>query len=558
MKKVLIKIRSLFSFFKYLWSNFLLFKFLILGVFLLSIFEYVALSISLLLVEDNKLETSANFVTNFWKYFLEILDVNFDKNIILWVFIILLSLRVFFGFIFSSLSIFFSKKIHYLFNQKIFNEIIKNISLLKIYNKTVGYYLQLAGDSSFKSGAITVSFIDLITSMISGVVSLYILYQFSQNFFFITLAFLCLCLFIYSFLFKIVLKINSDSIEFSKSAGTIFLDGINNLRSIRTIKGEEFIIKKHQRFMQNYTRMLFKLEFLKKALKVIPIFILFIFSIYYFYPSNVEYDKYLDVSFWFTLTIIISRVLGAFGIILISFIDFLTQFRFVSDIHELVNIFNKRRFSEKNQKSEIDKIFKINLTNINFGYEKNKKILANFNYSFIKNNIYAIIGKSGTGKSTLADIISGLIFDYRGNLYFNNNLNKKNMFNDIILVEQDSKIFTGTVYDNLTLGTNFKKDEVKIILKEFNLKKFSNNLNLNLNYRGNNISGGERQRFAISRALLRKPSVLILDEATNALDDKNFKAVMYKLKLLMKNKILILITHEARVKKYVNKIIDFK
>jgi ABC-type bacteriocin/lantibiotic exporter with double-glycine peptidase domain len=558
MKYVYKNINSLLNFFKYLWQNFSIFKYLILGVFLLSIFEYIVLSISLLLVENNELEESTNFLTSFWKNTFSWLDLDINNNDILWIFVILLSLRVFFGFIFSNLIVFFSKKIHYLFNEKIFNEIIHNISLLKIYNKTIGYYLQLAGDSSFKSGAITVSFFDLIVSCISGLVSLFILYQFSEVFFFISLIFLCTCLFCYSFLLKFVLNINSKSIEYSKAAGTAFMDGINNLRSIRTIKGGNYIINNHRFLMKTYTFLLFKLEFLKKTLKIIPIIILFFFSIYYFYPENTKNTQFVDTSFLFALVIIISRVLSAFGIILISFIDFLTQYKFVSDIDKLVSIFNIKNSKEIRVINQKEKISKINLSNINFGYKKNKKIISNFNYEFVKNNIYAIIGESGTGKSTLADIISGLVITYKGKLYFNNSLKKTNLFSDIILVEQDSKIFTGTVYDNLTLGKKFDRSKIIKLLNYFGLKKFSDNLDLKLNYRGNNISGGEKQRFAIARALLRDPSVLILDEATNALDEKTFVAVMKKLKLIMKNKTLILITHEKRVRKYVNKIIEFK
>ena len=558
MKYFYKNMNSLLNFFKYLWQNFSIFKYLIFGVFLLSIFEYIVLSISLLLVENYELETSTSFLTSFWKITFSWLDLDINNNDILWIFVILISLRVFFGFIFSNLTVFFSKKIHYLFNEKIFNEIIQNISLLKIYNKTIGYYLQLAGDSSFKSGAITVSFFDLIVSCISGLVSLFILYQFSELFFFISLIFLCTCLFCYSFLLKFVLKINSKSIEYSKAAGSTFMDGINNLRSIRTIKGGNYIINSHRFLMKTYTFLLFKLEFLKKTLKIIPIIILFFFSIYYFYPENIKNTQFVDTSFLFALVVIISRVLSAFGIILISFIDFLTQYKFVSDIDKLVSIFNIKNSKDIRLINQKEKISKINLSNINFGYKKNKKIISNFNYEFVKNNIYAIIGESGTGKSTLADIISGLVLNYKGKLYFNNSLKKTNLFSDIILVEQDSKIFTGTVYDNLTLGKKFDRSKIIKLLNYFGLKKFSNNLNLKLNYRGNNISGGEKQRFAIARALLRGPSVLILDEATNALDEKTFVAVMKKLKLIMKNKTLILITHEKRVKKYVNKIIEFK
>ena len=555
--------KYLIKFFQYLVKNFSIFKYLICGVIFLSIFEYITLSISLLLVENANLIKEANSSSVIiWKNIFDFFKLDFDKNQILWLFIILLTFRILFGFIFSNLTFYFSKKIHYFFNAKIFNEIINNISLLKIYNRTVGYYLQLAGDSSFKSGAIVVSILDLIVAAISGIVSLYILYQFSAFFFLVSCVFLFFCLIIYSFLFKVVLKLNHSSVNFSKLASTIFLDGINNLRSIRTIKGGNFIISTHDSLMKEYTKLLFILESLKKTLKIVPVIILLLFSIYYFYPNHFVNRDSLDISFFFTLIIILSRVLSSFGVILISFIDFLTQFKFVRDINDLIDVFNHRNSSLKkyNTNSKINNsiISSITLKNLNFNFNKNRKIIDNFNYNFLKNNIYAITGKSGTGKSTLADIISGLTFDFKGDLFFNNNIKIRNLFSNIILVEQDSRIFTGTVYENLTLGSNFNPEEVKKILMYLGLDKFANNLYLRLNYKGSNISGGEKQRFAIARALLRKPDVLILDEATNALDKNNFALVIKKLKLSMKNKILIFITHESRVNKYVDKIIEFK
>ena len=553
----------LIKFLQYLVKNFSIFKYLIFGVIFLSIFEYITLSISLLLVENTNLVREANSSSVIiWKNIFDFFKLDLNKNQILWLFILLLTFRILFGFIFSNLTFYFSKKIHYLFNAKIFNEIINNISLLKIYNKTVGYYLQLGGDSSFKSGAIVVSILDFIVAVISGIVSLYILYQFSEFFFLVSCAFLFFCLIIYSFLFKIVLKLNHSSVNFSKLASTIFLDGINNLRSIRTIKGENFIISTHDSLMKEYTKLLFILESLKKTLKIVPVIILLLFSIYYFYPNHFVNRDSLDISFFFTFIIILSRVLSSFGVILISFIDFLTQFKFVRDINDLIDVFNHRNsFLKKyntNNTSNNSTISCIILKNLYFNFNKNKKIIDNFNYKFLKNNIYAITGKSGTGKSTLADIISGLTFNFKGDLFFNNNIKIRDLFSNIILVEQDSKIFTGTVYENLTLGNNFKPNEVKKILIYLGLDKFANNLYLKLNYRGNNISGGEKQRFAIARALLRKPDVLILDEATNALDKNNFALVIRKLKLSMKNKILIFITHETRINKYVDKIIEFK
>ena len=161
-------LKYLIKFLLYLVKNFSIFKYLICAVIFLSIFEYITLSISLLLVENTSIIKVANSSSVIlWRSIFDFFKLDFNKNEILWLFIILLTFRILFGFIFSNLLFFFSKKIHYIFNEKIFNEIINNISLLKIYNKTVGYYLQLAGDSSFKSGSIVVSTLDFIVATIS-------------------------------------------------------------------------------------------------------------------------------------------------------------------------------------------------------------------------------------------------------------------------------------------------------------------------------------------------------------------------------------------------------
>ena len=208
---------SLLNFFKFLWKTFPIFKYLIFGIIFLSFFEYVALSITLLLVENDNIIAENKFIKNFWEIIFNSLGINFGKEEILWVFIILINLRVLLGFIFSNLTFYFSKTIHYFLNNKIYNEIINKISLLKIYKKTVGYYLQLAGDSSFKAGTITVSSLDLIVGIISGIVSFYILYRFSPILFLFSVFFFLACSFIYFFVIKFLLKTNQTSLNMQNS-----------------------------------------------------------------------------------------------------------------------------------------------------------------------------------------------------------------------------------------------------------------------------------------------------------------------------------------------------
>jgi len=179
----------------------------------------------------------------------------------------------------------------------------------------------------------------------------------------------------------------------------------------------------------------------------------------------------------------------------------------------------------------------------------------------MKNNSYALIGKSGSGKSCFADILSGLNADFDGEIIINKKkINKINNILDknIILVEQTSKIIEGSLYENLTLGKFYDDLEIHYLLKKLNLEDLSKRLHLKLEYQGANLSGGQRQRIAICRAILLKPEVLILDESLNALDEINFNIVLNFLLLRFKEKILIFITHDKRIIEKTNKILNLK
>jgi ABC-type bacteriocin/lantibiotic exporter with double-glycine peptidase domain len=248
--------------------------------------------------------------------------------------------------------------------------------------------------------------------------------------------------------------------------------------------------------------------------------------------------------------------------------NIISEFTNLNSIDELLDLssnitykdFKVNELKDKNNASVKKNINEINIIDLSFGFN-NKYLFKDINFNFYKNNSYALIGKSGSGKSCFADILSGLNIDFDGQILINkktinnaNNILDKN----IILVEQTSKIIEGSLYENLTLGMFYADLEIYDLLKKLNLEDLSKRLHSKLEYQGANLSGGQRQRIAICRAILLKPEVLILDESLNALDEISFDIIINFLFSEFKEKILIFITHDKRIIKKVNKILNLE
>ncbi|MDA8841977.1 ABC transporter ATP-binding protein/permease [Candidatus Pelagibacter bacterium] len=235
-------------------------------------------------------------------------------------------------------------------------------------------------------------------------------------------------------------------------------------------------------------------------------------------------------------------------------------------VNAINNILGKRSFRENkdkiNNKNKLlfkNEIKALDLKNVSFSYkEKSKKIINKLNYKMLPGDIIGIIGQSGSGKTTLINLISGLLKPTSGKILINKNHNIKfeNIKDKIGYVSQTVYLSDESIKSNIALGNLITKKEEKYIdflLKKLNLSEL--NKNLNIGEKGSRISGGQIQRIGIARALFRNPEILILDEATSSLDQKNEKIVVKFLKKFCSNKILIFSTHKIKLLTNCNKII---
>ena len=212
----------------------------------------------------------------------------------------------------------------------------------------------------------------------------------------------------------------------------------------------------------------------------------------------------------------------------------------------------------------INKVLKIK--DLCFKYSENKIILKKISFEILKGQTIGIIGESGSGKSSLVDIIIGLLKPNSGSVNVDGiNINSKlrSWQNNIGYVSQSIYLTDDSIIRNVALGVNddqIDKKSVENSLESAQLKKFINTLpngiHTKVGERGVRLSGGQRQRLGVARALYREPKLIILDEPTNALDAETEKLLMDSIILKDKSLTLIMISHSVTSLKYFDKVID--
>ncbi|MGB2483321.1 MAG: ABC transporter ATP-binding protein [Flavobacteriaceae bacterium] len=193
----------------------------------------------------------------------------------------------------------------------------------------------------------------------------------------------------------------------------------------------------------------------------------------------------------------------------------------------------------------------IELKNIDFKYEDDY-VLSDFNLTIPKGANVALVGQSGSGKSTIANLISRFYDVNNGSILIDGvdirNIKKQSLRKLIGLVTQDSILFNDSIRNNVAISDNAISDEEIIeALKVANawefVSKLPDGIHTNVGDSGNKLSGGQKQRISIARAVLKNPPIMVLDEATSALDTESEHLVQKALENMMKNRTSIVIAH---------------
>lgn len=206
---------------------------------------------------------------------------------------------------------------------------------------------------------------------------------------------------------------------------------------------------------------------------------------------------------------------------------------------------------------------KIEITNINFKYE-DENVLKDFSLEIKKGQTIALVGQSGSGKSTIANLLTRFYDVNEGSILIDGidikKLDLHSLRGLIGLVTQDSILFNDTIKANIALGKEDATDEEIVealtIANAYEfVKDLPNGIYTNIGDSGNKLSGGQKQRLSIARAVLKNPPIMILDEATSALDTESEKFVQLALENMMQNRTSIVIAHRLSTIQKANKIV---
>lgn len=226
----------------------------------------------------------------------------------------------------------------------------------------------------------------------------------------------------------------------------------------------------------------------------------------------------------------------------------------------LVEIFNEKE-KENTGTKELKSIESIEFKNFNFKYGTDmQKVLENISLKINKKEKIAIVGKTGSGKTTLIRTLLNL-YDMQEGLFINGEdyrlFSPTSFKKQIAYVSQREQLFSDSIYNNVTLfNPSYTEDEVKEVLKIAHLdENFPEGIKTKIGERGLNLSGGQRQRLSIARALIIHPSLLLLDDAFSAIDNKTSTKIINSFKECNIFESLILVTHKPAIAKEMDRII---
>jgi ABC-type multidrug transport system fused ATPase/permease subunit len=455
-------------------------------------------------------------------------------------------LQIFLNFIFFTfiekqhvnlLSVFFSVTL-----SKNYQEIIRNKSTK--YNQLFSRYIEnfikniIGGTLKIFSEIIFVFFVLVYLAYVNFVLTFYIL--FILLFFFL----------FYNLLIKSYLTKNSKKISETEEIlkNTIY-EYIKNFREIFIFRLKKSFFYKFQLHSNNFTRYEKKYLFIASLARNILEVLLIIFILgYLIYNKNNLENSFSSIAI---IIFALIRLLPSVNTLNHNLAQISQHSYSTIELQKFINLkYKKFNFSTNVSLIIKKKLNYIKLNNLGFNFLNNNYLFKHLNFKFYLNEIILIKGKSGTGKTTLVDLLTGILKPTEGKVLFFDKNNKKFNFNNFGYVSQSPTLFSNTLAYNLTfkeqLTQNEKEKLIHLINKiDLNLgSKTIDILNHEISEDGKNLSGGQLKKISLIRNYFFDPKVIILDEITANLDQNSSKKVIDLINENKKDKIHFIISHK--------------
>jgi ABC-type bacteriocin/lantibiotic exporter with double-glycine peptidase domain len=506
-----------------------------------------------------------NILINF-SFFLKKFNNNEISVLIVLFFIIFIFKTVFFT-VLIKLSSKFSSEISFNLSSKIFENYL--------YQK---YYFYLTRGSS--------KLIQNITNEINNLINIYlasILSLFNEALLLISISAVLIILspisffsimsvfFVFSFIFiylikKFLKKWGHQRQDHQENSIKYLQEGMRGIKELRIYNLEQNFLD----YFKFHTKKYLKIEENINFISIVPKYYIELLGVISFvvvfgilFSNNYQYSEIILILGVFAASAL--KILPSINKVINSIVKIKYSY---SSVNLIYNEINLQKYFHKNKVNN-NLTFKKDLTlqKVFFKHENNQSFLfKNINLKIPLNRIIGIFGESGSGKTTLIDLIIGFLKPNKGVIRADEkNINNylRSWQNNIGYVQQFSYFIEGSIKNNIILGLKNESLDItrireclKIVGLDKTIERLPNNIETRISELGNNFSGGQRQRLSIARALYKNPGILILDEATNSLDEKSENTIIKNIIKSKKKRTVIIVTHKVKLKKYCDIVLE--
>jgi len=454
------------------------------------------------------------------------------------------------------------------FSSQAFSTFIRTLTFTEVNERSIGYFINLAGDEANRASQIVISLTRLVpVATLSALYFLGIAYK-SPSVALAVVLFMGIAGMSLIGALRLSHRLGTVQREESHALNSHFMDSFNSLRSVRALTAEDFVVSRYRTMIAEYVRTCFRVDRVNNLARFMPMLALLAIGIAW----AVSYSSSQTIAASLPLLIVILVLLMRFFPLLGESVD--VFMRVVTDLkvsHDISHILEQSRAHELVRLAKIEDrrppevIRTVELKGVDFSYGLDRPVLNDACLRLTAGHSYMIVGPSGAGKSTIVDLLLRFYDATGGTISINDRdireFDPVALRQRIVVVEQHARVFNDTIFNNIAFGRSVSLAQVRqacgLACVDEDIMKFSQGYDTIVSYQGGNLSGGQRQRIALARGLLTKADVLILDEATNALDEQTRRSVISNILAEYQCQIVIFVTHDLSLAKQVTAVIDW-
>jgi ABC-type multidrug transport system fused ATPase/permease subunit len=447
--------------------------------------------------------------------------------------------------------------------------VLCHTSVTEIERKSIGYYISLTSEQVARACGTIATIIRFSSFVILIGLYYYTIAVYSPPTALGVIIFLGVSAVISFGILRKVHRLGVELTESSRESGSLFIDALNGVRSIRAFVAEEYVTNRFRTRAYIHKRQVFLIGFFSLLGKLFPMLLLVVtFGLFILIGTQLSGEAF-NYAFAVTLLIFLMRFFMAIGEAVNVFVKIISDTKAGQDISEIIETRDTARNSSQRQQYQqlVQPIKNIVLQRVAFAYTPEVVVLQDFSMTFEQGKSYALVGESGAGKSTLLDLILKFHEPTQGEIFINDTtrltkINEQSLRRKIVMLGQETIILNDTVKNNIQYGLQSSDDEVRVAARlasvDTIISGLANGYETILQYRGTNLSGGQRQRIGIARALLRRADVLILDESMSALDPATKDTIIDNILAEYRDKIVIFVSHDPAIREKVDVVIELQ